>query len=154
MISLCPCKSSLVFNECCKPIINNEKLPQSAEELMRSRYSAYATKNIEYLVNSSCEIINNIKERIDIEAFCDAAYFQHLEIVSVKEYVVEFKAYYIVGKKQEVLHEKSNFIHKSDGSWCYRDGEIYKANFTYGRNSSCICGSSKKYKQCCEKRIL
>jgi len=153
MIFLCPCKSSLPFSECCKPIIDNEKLPSCAEELMRSRYSAYATKNIEYLVNSWCKITNVIEERVSIEAFASAAYFQHLEIISAKENIVEFKAYYIVDKRQEVLHEKSNFIYKSDGSWCYKDGEIYMVNFTHGRNSSCICGSFKKYKQCCEKRI-
>jgi len=154
MTSLCPCKSGLEFSKCCKPIIEREKTPLDALELMRSRYSAYATKSIEYLLDTSCEVINRAKERVDIKAFTDGAYFQHLEIVNSQEYIVEFKAYFIMDKKQQLLHEKSNFIYNSNGSLCYKDGKTELTTFTPKRNSICICGSRKKYKQCCSKLVF
>jgi len=153
MTSFCPCKSGLEFSKCCNPIIEGQKAPLSALELMRSRYSSYATKNIEYLLDTSCEVINRTKERIDIETFANGAYFQHLEIISEQEYIVEFKVYFIMDEKQQLLYEKSNFIHNSSGSLCYKDGKTELINFTPKRNSICICGSTKKYKQCCGKLV-
>jgi len=153
MTHLCPCKSKLEFSKCCQPIIERQKNPSSALELMRSRYTAYATKDIIYLLDTSCEIIDGAQERVDIETFANEAHFQHLEIVSVQEYIVEFKAYFIMDKKQHVLYEKSNFIHNSSGLLCYKDGKTDFTTFTPKRNSICICGSTKKYKQCCGKLV-
>ena len=151
--NICPCKSGKTYLECCKPIILDGKKVRSAEELMRSRYSAYVTGEIEYLLDSTCEIVDPINIKLETETFSSSAFFQHLEILDVQEYIVEFKAYFIVEKKQEVLHEKSNFLHKNDGSWCYKDGYILPSEFNPKRNEKCICGSGKKYKQCCAKLL-
>ena len=37
----CPCSSGQTYNDCCAPFHRHESLPQTAEQLMRSRYSAY-----------------------------------------------------------------------------------------------------------------
>jgi SEC-C motif-containing protein len=47
--TLCPCGAQLAFDQCCGRFLSGESLPQTAEQLMRSRYSAYSTHNIEYL---------------------------------------------------------------------------------------------------------
>ena len=41
----CPCSSGKEFAECCEPILTQAKKAATAEELMRSRYTAYATGN-------------------------------------------------------------------------------------------------------------
>ena len=74
---MCPCKSGTSFLQCCSPYLHNKKLPPNPLALMRSRYSAYALKDIDYLVQTECEA-SNFKE---IEAFAKAAYFQNLEII-------------------------------------------------------------------------
>jgi len=150
MSQLCPCKSTLQFDKCCKPIITGETDAKTAEQLMRSRYSAYATQVVDYLLDSSCSV-NDSKD--DIETFSKSAYFQHLEIVSTSENSVEFKAYFILEGKQQLLHEQSTFEQKENGSWCYKEGTIYPEEFSQGRNEKCICGSGKKFKQCCAKRM-
>lgn len=50
---LCPCKSNISYSDCCEPYHNSTKLPSTAEQLMRSRYSAYALKLINYLIETT-----------------------------------------------------------------------------------------------------
>lgn len=48
--SLCPCKSRNSYAECCMPYHYGRAQPETAEQLMRSRYSAYFFKLTDYLV--------------------------------------------------------------------------------------------------------
>jgi SEC-C motif-containing protein len=111
---------------------------------MRSRYSAYVLKKIDYLVRTQCDSSNPH----EIEAFAKAAYFQNLEIIEYGEDFVEFKAYYILDHHQELLHEKSFFICENE-KWCYKNGKLFSTSLVFKRNETCICGSGKKYKKCC-----
>jgi len=115
---------------------------------MRSRYCAYTLKEIDYLLQTQCQVTDPVAERHAIGAFADSARFQHLHIVASGEDWVEFKAYFRLGKTQELLHERSRFTCK-EGIWCYADGELYENAVTTGRNDPCFCGSGKKYKKCC-----
>ena len=45
----CPCGSGLDLSACCGPYFSGERAPETAEALMRSRYSAYALGQIDYL---------------------------------------------------------------------------------------------------------
>lgn len=45
----CPCGSKRELVQCCGRFHCGEALPQTAEELMRSRYSAYVLQRIAYL---------------------------------------------------------------------------------------------------------
>ena len=45
----CPCGSNLKYDECCLPLIKGDKTAITAEQLMRSRYSAYVKKEVGYL---------------------------------------------------------------------------------------------------------
>ncbi len=145
---MCICGNEKDFNECCGPIISKEKLPQSAEELMRSRYSAYVQANGEYLVYSAVKD-NQYQEDIAlIEEFSNSVEWLKLDVLEVTPNTVEFKAYYRDKEGIQVLHEKSNFV-QEDEVWKYKDGELY--NTKIERNESCPCGSGKKYKKCCAK---
>jgi len=37
----CPCGSQEIFASCCEPYLSGDKIPLTAEILMRSRYTAY-----------------------------------------------------------------------------------------------------------------
>ena len=50
--SLCPCKSRLSYALCCLPFHQGKAKPETAEQLMRSRYSAYFFRLVDYLVVS------------------------------------------------------------------------------------------------------
>ena len=50
--ALCPCGSGKTYAQCCGPIIGGQSLAVEAEQLMRSRYTAYVTHNADYLIDS------------------------------------------------------------------------------------------------------
>lgn len=56
----CPCGSRKVFSQCCQPFHEGKALPPTAEALMRSRYSAYATKNVDYIVDTTHTGLNEL----------------------------------------------------------------------------------------------
>jgi SEC-C motif-containing protein len=48
----CPCGSGLAYKACCAPFHRKEREAPDAESMMRSRYSAYARKEIPYLLET------------------------------------------------------------------------------------------------------
>ncbi|BBN81209.1 UPF0225 protein [Pseudoalteromonas sp. A25] len=149
---MCYCSSNTPFEECCGPFINSSHLPTTAEQLMRSRYSAYCTKNAEYIRATYVQNEQQHHSVEDILAFADVAQFIKLEIIDTgstsEASYVEFKATYIAENKVCMLHEKSLFVKESE-QWKYLDGTILPTLETkIGRNDECPCGSGKKYKKC------
>ena len=143
---MCICGKNEPFSSCCEPIITKQRPAKSAEELMRSRYSAYVRANGEYLVYSAIKE-NQYQEDIAlIEEFATSVEWLGLKILSSNDNTVEFKAYYKDAEGIKVLHEKSSFI-QEDGIWKYKDGILF--NSQVERNEPCPCGSGKKYKKCC-----
>ena len=49
----CYCGSGQAFENCCRPYIIGERKPLTAEALMRSRYSGYASGAINYIINTT-----------------------------------------------------------------------------------------------------
>jgi len=50
--SPCPCNSGISYSSCCKPLISGKKCAVTAEALMRSRYTAYVVKDVNYLLRT------------------------------------------------------------------------------------------------------
>lgn len=143
---MCICGNKEEFDNCCGAIITYQRAPATAQELMRSRYSAYVMANTEYLLYSTAKESRYEEDAALIEEFARSVTWLKLEILNAEESVVEFKAYYRDALAIQLLHEKSNFT-LEDGIWKYKDGTLYSSKIL--RNESCPCGSSKKYKKCC-----
>lgn len=148
----CYCKSGLAFSQCCEPFLRVDSVPSSALALMRSRYSAYCVGDVSYLQATTHDHTWSDEELKFIQDWADNSFWQHLEIISSSHDTVEFKAYYIFENKQHLHHEKSTFM-KINDMYKYVDGEIYEDKVDFLRNFACICGSGKKYKRCCFKKI-
>ena len=116
------------------------KIALTAQELMRSRYEAFKSHDWQYLEDTSLK--QKAKDFSDLENI----QWLKLDVLHVEENVVEFKAYFKESGILQVLHERSNFIHK-DGLWFYIDGILFNSKIE--RNETCPCGSGKKYKKCC-----
>ena len=147
--SLCPCGSNQFFQECCEPLIKREMIAQSPEQLMRSRYSAFATLNENYLLQTwhpetrpSDLSLPTLKEQRWIKLVI------HSSEQKTVQGQVHFTAYSLQGKQALVLSEQSQFI-KLDGLWLYHSGLCEVDEYTVGRNQACLCGSQKKFKRCC-----
>jgi hypothetical protein len=52
-MELCPCGSQKDYVDCCQPLIKGERTADTAEALMRSRYTAHAKKEFDYLFETT-----------------------------------------------------------------------------------------------------
>lgn len=125
----CYCGSLMKFEECCEVYLKELKIPSHAEQLMRSRYSAYCLKNHDYLFKTTdpqarSEINSNANKE-----WAEQALFQNLEILMSEESgtksLVEFKATYQIGNETHIHHEVSTF-RKTNNIWYFRSGRIIK----------------------------
>ncbi len=129
MKTLCPCGSNIDFDSCCEPIIIGEKNALTAEQLMRSRYSAYTFANVDYLMKSHHTKTRNIKDKKHIKRWAQSVKWIKLIIIN-KELgqendltgMVEFKAVYIEDGQINQIHEESLF-EKENNKWTYKQGK-------------------------------
>lgn len=166
-MSVCPCRSmdqnKLKYEECCGPFVEGKKKATTAVALMRSRYSAYAVKNITYVEKTQ---VTEEKDNFDKEEalkWADSSEWLGLEIAKTAKGeandntgTVEFIAHYKdKASGTELRHHETALFQKKDGEWKFREGQIHGAapvrrlEPKIGRNDPCSCGSGKKYKKCC-----
>lgn len=147
---LCHCSSGNRFTDCCQPYHLNKQVADTPEKLMRSRYSAYVEKNIEYLTKTWLP-----KNRPRSTAILSGKVVW-LGLNIVKSTItdksdggtVEFLVTYIEGGSLYTMHEISDFI-CIGGEWYYVSGENHIQETTISRSATCPCKSGKKYKRCC-----
>ena len=134
---------------------------KTAEELMRARYHAYETCDMEFIKESHDPDNTEGIDWAECEKWARESQWLGLEIISTtkggeddNDGIVEFKATYIENGKTIVHHEKSYFV-KKNGVWFYQKWlPITSTRINenkIGRNDPCPCGSGKKYKKCCGK---
>ena len=147
----CPCGSNKTFVSCCAPIIKDQSRAITAEQLMRSRYSAYTLANNEYLLASWAP--ETRPTELDVQ---DATIqWLGLEIEECEQGETEddqgtvtFTASFLSSGHLCRLHEKSRFVRRNS-LWYYLDGKTESTTTKVGRNAPCPCGSGKKFKKCC-----
>ena len=71
VLSICPCGSQNNYAECCEPLITGQKAADTPEALMRSRYTAFAEKNIDYLFSSMTPELQQETDREDMQDFAE-----------------------------------------------------------------------------------
>ncbi len=121
----CPCGSGDDYDDCCGPLHRGERAAQTAQALMRSRYSAFAVGDAAYLLTSWHPASRPRELTLD-----DAVAWRRLQIVDTEaggrdddHGVVEFRAQYVTGGGRRILHERSRF-ERVDGAWVYVDGDL------------------------------
>lgn len=155
---ICPCGSGVAFAECCEPIIQKRRRAETPEELMRARYSAYATADIDFLYDSLLPDGRADFDREGTKKWATSAEWHGLEIINTEtadtEGTVEFIATF-TQQGNEVKHHEISRFKKVDGTWYLLDGKMVtpkpfrRESPKVGRNDPCPCGSGKKYKKCC-----
>ena len=161
MSQMCHCGSKKKFEECCLPLLDGEKAPLTAEELLRSRYCAFVVGRMEYILET---LHPDQRKEYDEKGARDWSLNSEwlgLEILSTQagkkkdeEGTVDFVARYRQkGIPQE--HREHAEFKKVEGRWYFWDASIIKPETVrreqpkIGRNDPCTCGSGKKYKKCC-----
>ncbi len=49
----CPCGSHSSYATCCEPIISGNRVAETAEQMMRARYTAHDKVEIDFIFNST-----------------------------------------------------------------------------------------------------
>ena len=155
---ICPCGSGAAFAACCEPIIKGTRESETAEELMRARYSAFVTHAIDFIVSSTH---TRTRKEIDlsfIREWSETSTWRGLEILETKQVndnkaFVSFEAQFTQGDEDQRHRERSLF-EREHGQWRFVTGdELKNPTVRYetrppGRNDPCPCGSGRKYKKC------
>lgn len=160
MTKPCPCGSGKEHVECCIPYIKGEKPAPTAEALMRSRYSAYALKELDYLKTSLAPEALDGHDDASVREWAEKSEWLGLEIHDKwageegdEQGIVEFSAKYAIDG-EEMTHRERGEFRKIGDDWRYVDGQMVsgppvRKERKIGRNEPCPCGSGKKYKKCC-----
>jgi len=157
----CPCGSGRTYEECCEPVITGEAPAATAEALMRARYSAYVTEEIDFLLES---LHPDHRAEHDAEAvrnWAAGSDWHGLQILDAEAGGpeddtgrVEFACEYTFEDKDHVHHEVGHFA-RHQGRWYFVEGDAVRPQPfrreqpKVGRNDPCPCGSGKKFKKCC-----
>lgn len=160
MTTLCPCGSNNDYLQCCGRYIEQHQFPDTPEQLMRSRYTAYTQANIDYIANTMRDPAAKDFNRDEAKQFAQTAKWLGLEVVTSHidqqdedKGFVEFIATYQLNNQLTKMHEVSEF-QRINQRWFYTDGKVAslcdsKPQQKVGRNDPCPCGSGKKFKKCC-----
>lgn len=145
----CPCQSERDYIDCCQPF-HLGKIAETAEQLMRSRYSAYTMVNIDYIIATT---VPSQQALLDQDAmklwgeqtkWAGLSVLKHIPQLSKNHSMVEFKAFFQTDYGLDSHHECSLFV-KIDERWYFVDPTVPQPSM----KQPCICGSGKKFKHCC-----
>ena len=163
--STCPCRQTdsnrLPLSACCGPILAGAPA-ETPERLMRSRYTAYATGDIDHLYNSLAPEARHDFDRKSVGHWSKSSQWTGLDILGTEggqpgdqEGFVEFVAHFVADGKPQSHRERSRFRRDPEtNGWLFveqadrKTAPIVKGKQP-GRNDPCTCGSGKKYKKCC-----
>ncbi|MBX3016557.1 MAG: hypothetical protein KF767_01610 [Bdellovibrionaceae bacterium] len=132
-MSTCSCGRAKSFKDCCEPLMKGDATADSPETLMRSRYSAFVHKDIDYLYESLDPQARHDWDPKSTEEWANNAEFTGLEIIKATDEgnkgSVEFKARFKMptepgGAPVEHVHHEISKFRKQGGVWYFRDGRV------------------------------
>jgi SEC-C motif domain protein len=122
---LCPCGTGSNYGACCGRLISGAAQARTAEELMRSRYSAYALGALDHVFRTW-----HPKTRPDDISPAPGVEFVGLTVDDMVGGgpdddlgVVEFTARMRTPDGTDEMHERSRFTRRA-GRWMYVDGNL------------------------------
>ena len=179
-LQTCPCQinpssnaisAPLLYSDCCQPyhdgVYDKEANKEAneaegtkadtAERLMRSRYSAFVLVKPEYIVKTTLPAQQKLLDIEAIEKWAQETNWAGLEIVAHTPKLgkchaqVEFKAYFNMPDGLQAHHELSAFVQikskaNNDARWYFLDPTV---SMSVSQKQPCICGSGEKFKRCC-----
>ena len=156
----CPCVSGNSYDECCGPYIAGNAAAPTAEALMRSRFTAFASGRLDYIERTCASEMRETFDRGGAERVAEMVKWLSLQVLGAScgsamddTGKVEFAATYLAEGLIRV-HRENSVFRREDGVWVYVAGEIETGAsvpdpIKVRRNDPCPCGSGRKFKKCC-----
>lgn len=121
----CPCGNLEPYKNCCQIYHKDILKVETAEQLMRSRYTAFTKAMGNYLMNSHHSTTRPYSEKKSIVSWAKSVSWDRLEVLNITKGcrpdqmgTVEFKAHFIENNESHFIHENSQFV-KENGVWMY-----------------------------------
>lgn len=121
---MCPCGSKKEYMNCCG-IYHGGVFPETAEQLMRSRYCAFVKHNVDYLLRTQHQNLSGPNDRQEILETFQACQWLKLKVLSKSkgekqdsEGEVEFLATY-ANEGQIFEHREKSHFKKMGPQWLY-----------------------------------
>ncbi|MDO4895741.1 MAG: YchJ family protein [Moraxella sp.] len=154
MIDGCPCGSSKSYRDCCQ-ILHDGGVTDTAECLMRARFSAFYFKKVDYIIATTVPYQQDLLNKSALQSWADGMNWTRLDVIShnkvgKRHAQVHFYAYFDDGQGEKVHDELSAFV-KADGRWYFLDPTV---PVMLTNKQPCLCGSGKKFKACCGRFLL
>lgn len=167
-LKTCPCGSSSTFENCCQPLLKKKKKALTAEQLLRSRYTAFTQGEVDYVLDTHHSRTKSEVKHEEIEEWSSGSTWHGLEVIRVEGgqeqdssgkiiFCARFKPLKTEDGSEPTVQEhwEQSIFEKENGEWRFVDAQAVKTG-TYvreapkvGRNDACPCRSGKKYKKCC-----
>lgn len=134
-----------------------ESWPKTPKELLEKRYQAFASGDVDFVLQTHHPETRDAIEEKAVEAWSKGSQWKGLEVSEVKEEGDKTFIHFTVRyerKFETVNHTEWAEFRKEDGKWYYYDSEfpspetIRRSDEKVGRNDPCPCGSGKKFKKC------
>ena len=129
-MSQCPCLSGKEYDACCGRIISGSQNASTAEELMRSRYSAFVKCDIDYLHDSLHPEYRADFDPVGIKDWAENSEWLGIRILNTQaggeqdqEGKVEFLVLFKMNDVTYQHHEIGEFK-RLDSKWYYTDGQV------------------------------
>ncbi|WP_368731656.1 YchJ family protein [Burkholderia multivorans] len=120
---ICPCSGmppGASFEDCCRPALDGQVWPTTAEALMRSRFTAFSLQNADHLFRTWHPRTRPTDLGVD-----DLVTWTRLEVLGTTAGgeddgtgTVHFRAHYRDSLGEHVLEENSSFARRA-GRWLY-----------------------------------
>eukprot|EP00980_Cylindrotheca_fusiformis_P009196 scaffold2003_cov139-Cylindrotheca_fusiformis.AAC.12 len=143
----CPCGTGKLYGDCCGPLHNNPRLCLSMTDVLRSRYSAFSWRLINYVMETTHETCRDYREDrvawakdLNKSGMFDSFDFvnldagaEELSLENENEGFIEFKVTLRAREdtpsglagQETVVTERSRFLRDdSDKSWKYASGDV------------------------------
>jgi|SRR5690554_5080194 len=121
MSKKCPCGAGK-YAKCCEPFHLGKKVARTPEELMRSRYSAYA-RGLQAYIRDSWHA-STVPADLDLQ---DNPTWLQLQLIATgaqgNRGYVHFKAFFQLDDDIAVMEEQSHFV-RENGYWYYLNGDV------------------------------
>ncbi len=123
----CPCGSGISYAQCCLNFLSGRAKPSTAEQLMRSRYTAFYFRNTDYLFGTHHPDTRSPRLRKELQSVVHNIMWRSLNVLAVvkgtkddKNGKVEFECTYHQDGELHEFYEKSRFK-RYKGDWKYYD---------------------------------
>ena len=121
----CNCGRAKSYENCCGAIHSQKTKAITAEDLMRSRYTAFTLGDGDYLMRSQHSKTRNTGGKKDISEWAKSVNWIRLEVLNSVNGsgdsivgTVAFKAFFFENGSVQMIHENSSF-EKENEHWVY-----------------------------------